>query len=216
MKFITHIYIYIYMSNRRTERKKKCFNRVHQIVREEEIRSAAQIHRAGRSSFELERLRGRSSESYAGSCELDKHVPQLVVPWIRLDSCRHDFSIIPRIYYKGNERVLEKILSPRSNTRCRWRGPRDHRNRFDNAADWLGDGVRVARVYFSKKCISARQRGGGECWCRCYSSPPSNWTRQTNQTAAHFQGHFTGSRYTPTRTINRRWEEQEKEEERTG
>lgn len=112
---------------------------------------------------------------------------------------------------KGNEGIREKILSPRSNTRCRWRGPRDHRNRFDNAADWLGDGVRVARVYFSKKCISAHQRRGGECWCRCHGSPPSDWTRQTGQTAAHFQG-----RCTPTRTIYRRWEEKEEEEKRTG
>lgn len=104
------IYIYIYrIVHRRTfisfkGKKKKSFNHVHQIVREEEIRSAAQIHRAGRSSFELERLRGRSSESYAGSCELDKHVPQFVVPGIRLDSSRGDFSTIRESVTKGKRR----------------------------------------------------------------------------------------------------------------
>lgn len=119
MKFF-NVYIYIYFESSNFLRKGKksvpTAAHVHQIVREEEIRSAAQIHRAGRSSFELERLRGRSSESYAGSCELDKHVPRFVVPGIRPVTIFRDN---PRIYHKGNERIHEKILSPRSNTRCR-------------------------------------------------------------------------------------------------
>ena len=87
-----------------------------------------------------------------------------------------------------------------------WRESRD-RNRFDNAADWLDVGLRVARRYFSKTCNPARR---AECWCR-YSVVVSawSWTRQCHQIAAdHFQGRERGSRYPGAEQVHRwhtRW-----------